>query len=457
MLMNIIKKEMLDTISSAKFVFTFIICAVMVLLSVYTGINTYRAELKEYNASLALNKSSLESAPDYNTLGYIQGINISKPPQVLSTVISGIHEAVGRMAKVDFIHDPQLTGSKYDSTPVFAVFGELDLTYVVKIVLSLLAILFSFDAIAGEKERGTLKLSLANCLPRDRLILGKAIGGFLSLMLSLVIPLGMALIMLAVYPDVFLSGEDWQRLGLILLLYFIYISVFFTLGLFVSSRSKSSAVSLLVLLFVWVTFVTIIPRAAVMVSGQIYPIPSMHEVTAEKDAVLKDNQIKLNRIFEEWNAKNPPSEDREEKLTKFMTEIVQQSMAQVDEKNAAIEEAYQAKRRKQEELAINLARISPSSTLMFGVMTLGRTGVREHERFLSSIKNYKPMFTDWITRNIPNQNAKPNLKDLPVYEYRNENLSLSLHSMLADFTVMGLFVILFFAGAFASFQRYDVR
>lgn len=146
MLLNIIRKEILDTINSPKFVFTFLLCTILILMSVYTGINNYRAELSEYNAAIALNKKNLETQPSYGALAGL-GTKITKPPQVLSTIISGIQEAVGRQATVNIAYDPSLVDSKYDSNPMLAIFGELDLTLIVRIVLSLLAILFTYDAI----------------------------------------------------------------------------------------------------------------------------------------------------------------------------------------------------------------------------------------------------------------------------------------------------------------------
>src|SRR5512136_789146 len=207
MLRDIIRKEILDNITSPKFVFTFLICTILILLSVYTGVTNYRAEKKEYEAALALNKKNLESQPNIQALMGI-GIKVSKPPQVLGTLVNGIEEAVGRVAPVNIASDPNLVESKYESNPVFAVFGALDLMFIVKIVLSLFAILFTYDAIVGEKERGTLKLALSNSVPRDRLILGKAIGGYISLLMPLLIPLILSLIILVVAPNLALSGAD---------------------------------------------------------------------------------------------------------------------------------------------------------------------------------------------------------------------------------------------------------
>jgi ABC-type Na+ efflux pump permease subunit len=44
MLRDIIRKEILDNILSPKFVFTFLLCTILVLLSIYTGITNYMSE-----------------------------------------------------------------------------------------------------------------------------------------------------------------------------------------------------------------------------------------------------------------------------------------------------------------------------------------------------------------------------------------------------------------------------
>lgn len=469
MLRDIIAKEIQDTIMSPKFVFTFLLCTILILLSVYTGINNYQAEQKEYSAAVALNKKNLESQPTYQNLAGT-GTKINRPPQVLSTIVNGIQEAVGRVATINIAFDPSMIESKYSSSPIFAVFGALDLTFIVKIVLSLFAILFTYDAIVGEKERGTLKLALSNKVPKDRLILGKAIGGFISLLIPLIIPLILGLLILLIYPNISLSGGDWVRLGLIGILFLLYLSVFFTLGLFISARTTKSSTSFLILLFVWVTFVTIIPKAAIMTAAQINPIPSVHEITAQKDAYLQEIQKEAIVEQRQYFKDNPRPEKAEEiakwneDLKKWAEDFQQRLTSKIDERNAAIERDYQAKMRGQQKLAVNLSRISPASALMFGTMNLARTGIIEHERFLNSVKNYKPIFTKWINAKMirslnlgGGEQPKPELDDMPQHEFIPERLGDSIKRMLPDLMLMILLIIVFFMGAYISFIRYDVR
>ena len=470
MLRDIIKKEIQDTIMSPRFVFTFLLCTILILLAVYTGINNYQAELKEHSAAVALNKKNLESQQGYGQLAGL-GTKINRKPQVLSTIVSGIWEAVGRVASVNIAYDPNMTESKYSSNPIFAVFGPLDLSFIVKIVLSLFAILFTYDAIVGEKEKGTLKLALSNKVPRDRLILGKAIGGFISLLIPLVIPVVIGMLLLMVYPNVSLMGEDWMRILFILMIFLLYLSVFFTLGLFVSARTSRSSTSFLILLFIWVTFVTVIPKASVMIASQINPIPSVHEITAQKDAYLQEIQKEAIAERTEYFKNNPdpgkdiPEERKrwEENIRKWAEDLQQSLTGKIDERNAAIERDYQAKMNQQQKLAVNFSRISPTSAMMFGSMSLARTGVDEHDRFLSSVRTYKPIFTKWINEKMMQGNIfggeqiKPDLSDMPQHEFIPEGLGDSFKRVLPDIILMVFLIIFFFVGAFVSFLRYDVR
>lgn len=469
MLRDIITKEIQDTIMSPRFVFTFLLCTILILISVYTGINTYQADQKEYSAAVALNRKNLENQANYQTLAGV-GVKINRAPQVLSTVVSGVQEAVGRQASVNIAFDPSLADSKYSSNPIFAVFGALDLSFIVKIVLSLFAILFTFDAIVGEKERGTLKLALSNKVPRDRLILGKAIGGFISLLIPLVIPMVLGLIIIMIYPNISLSGQDWGRLGLIFLMFLLYLSVFFTLGLFVSSRTSRSSTSFLLLLFIWVTFVTIIPKAAVMAAGQIKPIPSVHEITAQKDAYLQEIQkealAEQTTYFKEHQRPTDESQIAawNEEIKLWLEEFQQRLTSKLDERNAAIERDYQVKVRGQQKLAVNLSRVSPASALMFSTMSLARTGISEYERFLNSVRTYKPIFTKWVNEKMMRtlnmsggQQPAPELDDMPQHEFTSETFGDSVSRMLPDLVLMVFLIILFFVGAFVSFNKYDVR
>ena len=48
--------------------------------------------------------------------------------------------------------------------PFIAFFSSIDIVFVFEVILSLMGLIFAYDAIAGERERGTLRLVLAHSL-----------------------------------------------------------------------------------------------------------------------------------------------------------------------------------------------------------------------------------------------------------------------------------------------------
>jgi len=211
MLQTIIFKEVRDLLGSAKFIVTFGVCVVLILLAFYMGAANYRAGVEQYEAAKAENLRQLEGLTDWLR---VQQHRVFMPPQPLASLISGISNDVGRTVEVDARGELAAEGSRFNEEPLFAVFRFLDLEFIFAVVLSLMAILLGYDAISGEKERGTLRLTFANQLRRSTYILGKLIGLFGALASALVLALALGTLLLPLM-GVHLTGEEWVRMGLI--------------------------------------------------------------------------------------------------------------------------------------------------------------------------------------------------------------------------------------------------
>ena len=98
------------------------------------------------------------------------------------------------------------------------VISEIDTTMVVGVLLSFLAVILGFDGVSSERERGTMKLVLANAVPRSQVIIAKLVGGVTSLWVPLALAYVVSLLALLNNPDVTLITDDWVRLfGMFLL------------------------------------------------------------------------------------------------------------------------------------------------------------------------------------------------------------------------------------------------
>ncbi len=114
--------------------------------------------------------------------------------------------------------------------------------------------------------------------------------------------------------------------------------------------------------------------------------------------------------------------------------------SKIDENNAALERDYQLRKNAQQNLAVNMSRISPASALTFGSMTLARTGIDEYDRFLAPSRIYKPIYTKWVNSKLgqsinlqTGQQTNIKIDDMPQFAIERESLAKSLARTLPDY------------------------
>ena len=176
MLRTIIEKEIRDLIGSTKFVTTFGVTTLLILMAFYAGAKNHNLAVAQYDASQAENLRQMEGLTDWMSL---QQHRIFLPPQPLASLVNGISSDIGRTIDVKTRGEMSAEDSRFNEDPIFAVFRFLDLSFIFQVVLSLFAILLGYDAISGEKERGTLRLVFSNATPRAIFILGKITGSMI--------------------------------------------------------------------------------------------------------------------------------------------------------------------------------------------------------------------------------------------------------------------------------------
>ena len=123
-------------------------------------------------------------------------------------------------------------------------FIKIDWGFVAAVLLSFMGILFTFDAISGEQERGTLRLMLANSISRNTVICGKFLGAFFAIAIPFLIGVIVSISIIYLSETVQFKGSHWIRLGFIVCVGLIYTSIFIFLGILVSTRVKESSTSL---------------------------------------------------------------------------------------------------------------------------------------------------------------------------------------------------------------------
>ena len=177
----------------------------------------------------------------------------------MGTLFQGISKNSARSVRLVPASHPE-TIETIDDNPIFVLFPTVDLTFIIGIVMSLLAIPFAYDAISGERETGTLSLIVSNAIKKPMLIFGKWLGGYLSLILPCFVGLLPGLLIISTHPLIQFSFADWGALGLIIVGALLYLACFFALGVLISALASRSSTTILALLFIWAVGVFVIPN-----------------------------------------------------------------------------------------------------------------------------------------------------------------------------------------------------
>ena len=489
-------KELLDQLSSPKFVFLFAVSTVLVVFSLYTGSSAYVGARSEFQATERLSRTELENRRGYDEVSQY-GVKVARAPAPLSSIAGGVSSALGRSARIRPETQPELSPAPLADTPVLAVLGELDFNVVARVFLSLFVLLLTYGAVAGEKEGGTLKAVLANPVPRTQVLLGKALGLYGTLLAAVVIPSVLGLLVMKVGFGVALGAGEWVRVLGIGLTTLLYLLAIFAVGLLVSTLTTRSSVAFLVLLLIWVGFVEVIPKASPMLAGQIRPAPSFASLQSERDRIQAEFQQGFFRgmsgafsHFGGMHVASPEEAQARQLSIDSLVNRVRDSLGQErDAKLLRLEESYRNRQDAMTRLALVFARLSPAAAMSHAVEVLAGTDFDMHRRWRDDLVAYRGQLEQFLkSKGVqfggfriairtatsagsggPGQSntirfggptsddARLDIASVPSFTARPESFLSALGRAAPDLVIMGLWAAGALLLAFARFLRYDVR
>ena len=487
-------KELLDQVSSVKFIILFAVSTILIVLSLYTGSAAYVAARNEHRATEMLARRETENRQDYNELMRF-GVKVARPPAALSSIAAGVEPALGRSARVRIQGEPEFSPPPVSETPVLAVLGQLDLNAVVRVFLSLFALLLTYDAVAGEKESGTLRAVLSNPVPRSQVLLGKALGLFGTLLAATLVPALLGLLVMKVGFRIELAAVDWGRLVGIGASFGLYLLAVFSTGLLVSTLTTRSSVAFLVLLLLWVASVEVIPKVSPMVAGRLRPVPDFASLQSDRDRLQNEfQQGQMRNMAAAFQAAQGPAtspeefEARQAAIDSAMRRGRDSLQADLQTKTARLEEGYRNRQNAFTRLAVFLARFSPAVAMSHAVEVLSGTDFEADRRWRANLLAYRDALRGYLKEkgvdtdqfgmrmvvraDVNTGGGRPNqtfqfgpraeqtrldLSGFPAFAARPEGLGNALARTAPDLVVLALYSTIAFLLAFSRFLKYDVR
>lgn len=430
MLGTIVYKELHEHMHSLRFSIGFVLIVGLFSVNGFSWIVRYQHEMAQFQMAQAEREESLEQDPRIYT--YATQFNVGQPPSPLAFVSGGNSRGLPNVAYLSRSEIWRFEQRGERNPLLFRI--DLDWTFIIGLLGSLLALLLTHDSIAGEKERGTLRQILANPLPRDTLLWGK----YLSVLIVLAVPILLgSLIALIIISWSNLGGVStagWAAVTGTLAAGLLCTSAFIWMGLFVSSTTDNPALALLLLLMTWSVLTVFIPSSGGLVGNLLAPVPRASEVANE---VAANSKKRVEMMREEVPGERV--EARKDTYNRYWNQLVHQI-----------------------EVAQNVTRISPVSAFGYLGETLSGTGSTRYLTFLERVRQYRRQLEEFDNHKFTDSDGQYKHVDLapeevPRFVFRDINFHGRADKITEGFSLLLFFNLVFFAGAYWSFRRYDVR
>jgi ABC-type transport system involved in multi-copper enzyme maturation permease subunit len=475
MLALVIKKEILEHLMSLRFSLACILCFITLGLGAWVNSREYTENLADFRANVTMHRLEAES---YNRAWMIiwQGAKVDLPLNIMQIFASRRAYDGVRTIQISQDFEPQ-PASGTATNPLAKMFPRTDLIFFVGIVMSLLALVFSYDAVSGEKEQGTLRLMLSYSIPRDTYLMGKWIGGFISLVLPLALGLICAVMITLVFRDVHYTPANWLQLALLFLFSVLYLAAIYSLGLFVSARTERPATAAVAVLLAWVILVLAWPAVTPYLAARFGKASSLVDLEKKKRDVIKGGWEQCEAAAKAYDqAHDIPEKWWESGLAWDSEKILKRriDLNAVELKTVKFISQEQEKMNNdflnglthQTMLGQHMSRLSPFSSFMYVMLAAAGEDAGDERAVRKQLVEYKDQLADYgfkKQREINEQRLKGDKNppyscaDYPRFQMPVLSLSHSMGAVALDVALLLIWNAVFFMGAYMSFLRYDVR
>ena len=491
MLRNLIRQELLAHLMSARFFAAVVITLLLVVANTVVLLDEHENRVASYSQQEKVHHEKAVAAETYSGLELF----VERPPNPLSLFSAGLDKRLGTTVEIYHGDVPIISSvsARNLENPYLNLFSQIDLVSIFQVVLSLLALLFAYDAIAGDWESGTLRLVISHPVRRGAILFGKYIAAMVCLLLPVLMSLLVVLILCSLASSIQLSTSEFFRIGGIVWTTIVYLSVFYLIGLLISTATRRTATSLMLCMFLWVVLVLVYPN------WSRFAINPVGDMRAEKQSASQQ----IDQIWEEADREeqrflansplegDPPrfnigysgSSSRSGRRHAFnMTKVnansepfvphfqnyqafINATHIRLAEKAALIREQRLARTDiRQATWDEQLMKISPASLYTHATAAWAGTDLNGMLDFIGAVQAYRQTLIDYLhdkdafasRRWFASDQGAVDWWDLPQFRFERADVSENAQRALADVSLLFLMNLVLFMVTFLIFIKIEV-
>ena len=398
MFWTLIKKEIHEHLLSARFAVSMILALIFLI-----GSTTMLAMDGTWAGRQLYTGYKLKDYLYTNTYSWYW---MNRDLPTLRVLATGLDEELSLNANSEATTGPQFENNRqFVNNPNRYLFSQLDFVFFFNIVGSLLAFVFTYDAISGEYRHGTLRLVLINSIPRPLLLAAKFVGSYLSLIVSLLPALISVILILYLLPNINLRPSDWVATLFLFLLALLYLSVFCALGLFGSCLTKHPKTTLTTLMALWVVIVLVIPNFSPFLAAYLRPIPTVYEVHENMRRLSGDirqqSREEVEAFIQKYDGDSTLLSDTEKRtINEMRAKTERRQMNLSVGKAAEIRQDFINAVEAQADMNLSISLISPSAAFVFLATDVANTGILSEWNFRRAVIRYRQQYAEHANRYI---------------------------------------------------------
>lgn len=447
----------------------FAILSITAVISAHDHVRSINAERARHQSEA---NHQFEAQPDRHPHRVVHyGHFLFRPLDPLAAFDPGVDSYTGHTLFIEGHRQNSATFSDARQSSLMLRFGRLAPALVLQVLAPLLLIFLAYGVIARERERGTLRILLAQGTSAPAIIGGKLLAniGLAALLLS---PALIALLWIG-----FATATSWSRIALLAAGYALWLMIWSLAIVLVSSLFSRARDALLALLAIWAVSVLLIPRLVPDIAGSALSLPTKFETDI---AVERD----LTALGDPHDPDDPHfAAFRQNLLDRYGVSRVEDLpvnykgvLAVESEKNSAelfnryAREAYALEDR-QSALVDTLGLVSPAVALQRLSMTLSGSDVQTFRGFLEQAEAYRYAMVQTLNRleaetisyaddtnpDKENRIDRAHWSEIPAFAYRPPDAAATLQRAAAPALILLGWLALLAALTFIVARRLGKR
>jgi ABC-type transport system involved in multi-copper enzyme maturation permease subunit len=450
-----LRRELQDTFSSLTLISALVVLTILVPLSAYIQARYYQRMVENFAIRQSIHQTENSG----------QAIVLIRPLPPLLPFFNGAYDRLPDEVRMrsDSATTNQPSG---DLTPLDWLFPKIDLSFIIGVLMTLLTILLAHDTVAGDRERGSLKLILAVPIQRRTVLAAKLTGVILPMTIILIYVVLLYTTVVTVFSGgtVDLSVANLSVLALLTLVALLVLIVTAALGAAISALVRRSLVALSVSTSIWIIAILILPSFVPYIASSFKEVSTFE--AAQRDIALKEKEL----IQEELSEQRKTAADLKsqqigvESAWQRYLELRRRWMEIRNEEIGRLVRERKKLIRDQQDFASRISLFSPYMAFKEVLGSLCDTGLASYDEFLVTVERYRqqeflPESFDLLSRQKPWLNpANPDdRRQLRPLQVPSSALSGRLAAAVWPLSILIAEMIILIMVGILGFERYDVR